>query len=103
MERQGDNLLATKLWSICSLILCVLNLVSGLYLGSSIYSIKKKMTEQDDAINVRIMTVHVASFSIYIVSTLLYSVTLLLFAEIDLDYKYFEMADTLSIVCSSIT
>ena len=51
-------------------MLSILSLVSGAYLGYSIYNIKKKITEKDDELNVKIMFLHAASFILFILSTL---------------------------------
>ena len=51
------------------LALCLLSIISGVYLGLSIYRIKKMITQKEDVVNTTIMTIHAATFTIYMLST----------------------------------
>jgi hypothetical protein len=86
-----------------SIGLCLLSIISGFYLGFSIYRIKKMATEKDDLVNTKIMTIHAASFGIYMLSSLVSVVMLVLDAWYDVPYGYYLASDILNIICSSLT
>ena len=79
--------------------LCSLSIISGIYLGFSIYGIKKMITEKEDIVNSKIMTLHASTFTIYIVSTIFYVVFLWLSHIEAISQDSYLMADIFNIIC----
>ena len=79
-------------------------MISGIYLGCSIYRIMKLITDKEDLVNTKIMTIHAAAFGIYMISTLIFVIIYLIAAYSGIHYKYdyISMADNINIFCSSI-
>ena len=92
-----------KYSTICFFALSVLSIVSMIYFGFSILRIKKLITENEDVINTKIMTVHAATFSIYMLSTFVSVVGFGLYSWRLIALKYYLMSDIFNIVCSAIT
>ncbi len=63
-------------------------MISGIYLGCSIYLIKKLIIEKEDLVNTKIMTLHAAAFGIFMISTLVYVIIFTIKAYSDVQYKY---------------
>ena len=61
---------ANRHYSSFYLTVCLLSIISGIYLGVAIYRIKKLITEKEDLVNTKIMVIHAATFGIYMFSTL---------------------------------
>ena len=92
-----------KYSTICFFALSVLSIVSMIYFGFSILRIKKLITENEDVINTKIMTVHAATFSIYMLSTFVSVVGFGLYSWGLIAIKYYLMSDIFNIVCSVLT
>ena len=65
----GNYSEAIRFGTFSYLALCLLSIISGVYLGLSIYRIKKMITQKEDVVNTTIMTIHAATFTIYMLST----------------------------------
>ena len=73
-------------------------MVSGLYLGLSIYRIKKLIKAKGIEVNTKIMILHAATFGFYVFSTILWPLTNMYKVK---DFYIIALASI--IVCSSAT
>ena len=58
-----------------SLILCILAIIYGLYLGFAIFHIKQLINKKKLQVNTKIMLIHSATFFIYVISTIVCALT----------------------------
>ena len=83
--------------------LCTLSIISGTYLGVSVYRIKKKITDQEDLANTKIISIHAAVFTFYMISTFVSVLASGLYSWDLIQYEKYCMADTFNIFCSTVT
>ena len=69
-ENQEAALHILTFYSVFLLALSLLAIVSGIYLGLSIYRIKKLITAKKVQVNTKIMILHAATFSLYMLITI---------------------------------
>ena len=78
-------------------------MVSGLYLGFSIYRIKKLIAKKEDLVNTKIMTLHALSFGIYMLSNIVSVTVLGLYSWGHIPEGYYLASDIFTVVCSALT
>lgn len=81
---------------------CALSVISGLYLGYSIFKIKR-IINCHEVLHTKNLTVHAVAFSIYMLSYLLTGVAVGLFAWGKISYNQFLVMDIFKFFCSFVS
>ena len=82
-----------------SLILCILAIIYGLYLGFAIYHIKQLINKKKLQVNTKIMLIHSATFFIAVISTIVFALT----SFNPKDLKHILLSLAFYSFCSTIT
>ena len=81
---------------------CTLSIISGVYLGYSIYQIKQ-IINSHEVLHTKNLTVHTIAFSIYMLSYALTGIAVGLEAWEKISYEQFLVMDDLKFFCSFVT
>jgi drug/metabolite transporter (DMT)-like permease len=81
------------------MIICLLDLISGIYLGLSIYRIRKLTKEKGIEINTKIMIVHVLTFILSLLSMFIWVFAI----ELPDPHAFYYVADIFLYSCACIT
>ena len=101
-EDEKNLYVAAKYDTIIFFAYSILAIISGTYHGKSIYEIKKRITEQEDQLNTKIMTIQSVSFGIYMLSTIFSVVVFGLFAVKAVSIDVYYISDILNTICATI-